>query len=73
MKQNEKQLNNSYTINTDDGTAALIEAIAEHEQRKPRELLRLLLIPALRQRWAEIQRQEHPENTQPMSAAIFHN
>lgn len=73
MKQNEKQLNNSYTINTDDNTAAMIEAIAEHEQRKPRELLRLLLIPALRQRWAEIQRQEHPENTEPMSAAIFHN
>ena len=73
MKQNEKQLNNSYTINTDDNTAALIEAIAEHEQRKPRELLRLILIPALRQRWAEIQRQEHPENTEPMSAAIFHN
>lgn len=73
MKQNEKQLNNGYTINVDDNTAALIEAIAEHEQRKPRELLRLLLIPALRQRWAEIQRQEHPENTEPMQAAIFHN
>ena len=73
MKQNEKQLNNSYTINTDDQTAALIEAIAEHEQRKPRELLRLLLIPALRQRWAEIQRQEHPENTEPMQQAIFKN
>ena len=73
MKQNEKQLNNSYTINTDDQTAALIEAIAEHEQRKPRELLRLLLIPALRQRWAEIQRQEHPENSEPMQEAIFRN
>ena len=69
----DKKLTNTYTINTDDNTAALIEAIAEHEQRKPRELLRLLLIPALRQRWAEIQRQEHPENTEPMSAAIFHN
>ena len=69
----DKKLTNTYTINTDDNTATLIEAIAEHEQRKPRELLRLLLIPALRQRWAEIQRQEHPENTEPMSAAIFHN
>ena len=69
----DKKLTNTYTINTDDNTAALIEAIAEHEQRKPRELLRLILIPALRQRWAEIQRQEHPENTEPMSAAIFHN
>ena len=73
MKQNEKQLNNSYTINTDDQTAALIEAIAEHDQRKASELLRLLLIPALRQRWAEIQRQEHPENSEPMQEAIFRN
>lgn len=69
----DKKLTNTYTINTDDNTAALIEAIAEHEQRKPRELLRLLLIPALRQRWVEIQRQEHPQNQEPMSAAIFHN
>ena len=69
----DKKLTNTYTINTDDGTAALIEAIAEHEQRKPRELLRLLLIPALRQRWAEIQRQEHPENTEPMTPARFNN
>ena len=69
----DKKLTNTYTVNTDDGTAALIEAIAEHEQRKPRELLRLILIPALRQRWAEIQRQEHPENTEPMQQAIFKN
>ena len=69
----DKKLTNTYTINTDDGTAALIEAIAEHEQRKPRELLRLLLIPALRQRWAEIQRQEHPENIEPMTPARFNN
>ena len=69
----DKKLTNSYTINTDDNTAAMIETIAEHEQRKPRELLRLLLIPALRQRWAEIQRQEHPENTEPMQQAIFKN
>ena len=69
----DKKLSNTYTINTDDNTAALIEAIAEHEQRKPRELLRLLLIPALRQRWAEIQRQEHPENIEPMQPAIFKN
>ena len=67
----DKKLTNTYTINTDDNTAALIEAIAEHEQRKPRELLRLLLIPALRQRWAEIQRQEHPENQAAPTVAKF--
>ena len=67
----DKKLTNTYTINTDDNTAALIEAIAEHEQRKSRELLRLLLIPALRQRWAEIQRQEHPENQAAPTVAKF--
>ena len=69
----DKKLTNTYTVNTDDNTAALIEAIAEHEQRKPRELLRLLLNPALRQRWAEIQRQEHPENQTAPVVATFKN
>lgn len=73
MKTNDKQLDQSYTINVDKEMAQMIEKIAEHEQRKPRELLRLLLVPTLRQKWCEIQRQEHQENTQPMSAAIFKN
>ena len=73
MKSNEKQLDQSYTINVDSATSQMIEKIAQHEQRKPRELLRLLLVPTLRQRWAEIQRQEHPENTEPMQQAIFKN
>ena len=72
MKQ-AKKLNNQYNINVDDDTSALIERIAEHEQRKPAELLRLLLIPALRKKWVEIQTQEHPENNEPMQQAIFNN
>lgn len=71
MKSNEKQLDQSYTINVDSATSQMIEKIAQYEQRKPRELLRLLLVPTLRQRWAEIQRQEHQENTEPMTQAIF--
>lgn len=72
MKQ-AKKLTNQYNINVDDDTSALIEAIAEHEQRKPAELLRLLLIPALRKKWVEIQTQEHQENNEPMKQAIFNN
>ena len=72
MKDTKKQ-DKGYTVNVNEEIAALIEAIAEHEQRKPRELLRLLLVPTLRQRWAEIQRQEHQENTEPMQQAIFKN
>ena len=73
MKTTDKKLSNCYSTNVDDETARLIEAIAEHEQRKPRELLRLLLKPALLNKWAEIQRQEHPENAQPLQVARFHN
>lgn len=68
-----KKLNNCYSINLDDDTAALLEKIAEHHQRKPRELLRLLIVPALRQQWADIQRQEHKENQQAPTVAIFRN
>lgn len=70
MKQT-KKLTNQYNINVDDDTSALIEAIAEHEQRKPAELLRLLLIPALRRKWVEIQTQEHPENQTTPTVAKF--
>lgn len=72
MKQ-AKKLTSQFCINLDDSTAQMVERIAEHEQRKPAELLRLLLIPALRKKWVEIQTQEHPENTEPMQTAIFHN
>lgn len=70
MKQ-AKKLTNQYNINVDDDTNALIERIAEQEQRKPAELLRLLLIPALRKKWVEIQTQEHPENQNAPSVAKF--
>ena len=73
MKTNDKQLNNSYTVNLTDEQSQLLEKIAEHEQRKPRELLRLLLVPQLFKAWAEIQRQEHQENTKTIQQAIFKN
>lgn len=66
-----KKLQNQYTINTDDETRAQIEKIAEHYQRKPAELLRLLLAPALRNEWAKIQQQEHPENNTAPTLARF--
>ena len=72
MRTTEK-LQNQFTINTDDETRAQIEKIAEYYQRKPAELLRLLLGPALRNEWAKIQQQEHPENNEPIQQAIFNN
>ena len=66
-----EKLTKQFTINTDNATAEQINKIAEHYQRKPAELLRLLLVPALCNEWAKIQRQEHPENAQPINAAVF--
>ena len=57
-----EKLINQFTINTDQETAELIKRIAETYQRKPAELLRLLLVPALLNEWAKIQTQQHPEN-----------
>lgn len=68
-----EKLTRQFTINTDEETARQIELIAECYQRKPAELLRLLLAPVLRDEWAKIQRQEHPENAEPLTVARFHN
>lgn len=68
---NNKKLNYQYCINVDEETAAQIERIAEYCQRKPAELLRLILAPALRDEWAKIQRQEHPENNTAPTLARF--
>ena len=65
------KLQKQFTINTDEETARQIELIAEYYQRKPAELLRLLLAPTLRNEWAKIQRQEHPENKTAPTVARF--
>ena len=70
MKQ-AKKLNCQYCINVDEETAAQIEQIAEYCQRKPAELLRLIRASALRDEWAKIQRQEHPENNTAPTLARF--
>ena len=66
-----QKLNNSITINVNDETRAEIEKIAEFYQRKPAELLRMLLVPVLTRQYAIIQRAAHPENMQPLEPAIF--
>ena len=73
MKINKDQLDKSYTINLTNEQAEMLEKIAEHEERKPRELLRLLLKPILTQKWVEMQREEHPQNQEPICKAIFKN
>ena len=71
MKQANK-LTRQYCLNVDEPTADQIEKLAELYQRKPAELLRLLLVPALCREWAKIQKQEHPENKTEPTLARFH-
>ena len=66
-----KKLDNSFTINVDQPTAEQIEKLAQYYQRKPSEFLRLILAPVLRDYWAKMQREEHPENKQEPTLAIF--
>lgn len=70
---NNNKLNKQFTINTDEETARQVEIIAEYYQRKPAELLRLILAPALRNEWANIQKEQHPENQAAPTLARFHN
>ena len=60
-----EKLKNQITINLNDESAALVQKLAEIYQRKPAELVRLLVVPRLCDLWAEVQRQEHPENRAP--------
>ena len=48
-----EKLNNSITLNFNDEYKKLIEKLAAIYQRKPAELLRLLLIPILHDKYAE--------------------
>lgn len=68
-----EKLKNQFTINLDDPTARQLELLANHYQRKPRELLRLLLVPAMRDLWAKMQQEEHPENKNAPVLATFKN
>lgn len=62
-----EKLKNQITINLNDESAQLVQALANHCQRKPAELVRLLLVPVLFDEWAKVQTIEHPENRQPFA------
>ena len=66
-----EKLKNSYSINLDDETADTLEALARELQRKPRELLRLLIAPIIRQEWEKLNRERYPENKQAPQVAHF--
>ena len=65
------KLTRQFNINVDEPTAEQIEKLADYYQRKPSEFLRLILAPVLRDYWAQMERQEHPENKQAPTLARF--
>lgn len=66
-----KKNNNAITINVNDDIKKEIEMLASYYQRKPAELLRLLLTPVIINEYAKIMLLKHDENRQPMTQAIF--
>lgn len=65
------KLNNQYTINVNDDIKELIEKIASYYNRKPCELLRMLVIPQLHNEYAKMMRSDYKENTEPLKQATF--
>lgn len=59
---NKSKLLNKYTINFDDDIKNMIEFIADSYQRKPAELLRLLLTPTIQNEFIKLMQEKHPEN-----------
>lgn len=66
-----EKLTNNYTINLDDETAATLEALARELQRKPRELLRLIVAPIIKKEWRDLNAAKFPENQQTPTPAHF--
>ena len=65
------KLKNQYTVNLNDDDASRVEYIAKALNRKPCELLRLMLAPVILANFVELQKQEHSENKQPPQEAII--
>ena len=49
----------------------LIQRISEHNERKPSEQARILLLRECGREWAKIQEQEHPTNKEPFKKVSF--
>lgn len=72
MKKTNK-LNNQITINIDDATRDQLLKLCAAYNRKPAELVRLLLLPALVNEYALLMQQKHAQNREPWSRAAFND
>lgn len=62
------KLKNQFTINLDDETAQKLEKLAELLQRKPAELLRLLVVPSISESWIKWNLDQPENQHQPQEA-----
>lgn len=62
-----EKLNNPITLNFDDEYKKLIDILAQAYQRKPAELLRLLLIPVLHDRYTDLIKDNDAASLKPAS------
>lgn len=62
---------NPVTINLNDNLIELLDKLSSYYQRKPAELLRILITPVLINEYAHIMKVQHPENNTPMTKAHF--
>lgn len=65
------KLDKNYCVRVDKDTANQIEKLSQYYQRKPADLLRLVLAPALRDLWAKMEQEQHQENNNAPSLARF--
>lgn len=70
MKKEVKN-NNVYTINLNDDLKGLITKLADYYKRRPADLLRLILTPALIDAYAVMQQHQHEKNGDAWTVATF--
>lgn len=70
MKKDIKN-NNVYTINLNDDLKNIIAKLADHYNRRPADLLRLIITPALIDAYAVMQQQLYKSNNDPWKVATF--
>ena len=72
MKKTNK-LNNQITVNLSDADRDLLLKLCSAYNRKPAELVRLLLVPAMVDEYSLLMQQKHAQNREPWSRAVFND
>ena len=69
--QNMEKRTETLTVRLTKSELDFILSISEHNERKPSEQARILLLRECGREWAKIQEQEHPTNKEPFKQVEF--